>query len=291
MKQWLRISVSCDQPQYAEELLFAMGATSVSLVDNQDDAILEPPIGTTPLWPDTRAVALFDREYAAADIIESLRRELPSAAVMEDRLDDQDWIKSWSEQCEPLRFGERLWVCPREKAVHESGAVTVLLDPGLAFGTGTHPSTALCLEWLSRTRLDGKRVIDFGCGSGILGIAALKLGAAHCIAYDIDPQAVIATRNNATDNAVADRMQVIEADEPFPVQAADLVLANILARPLVELAPTLGACLAPAADIVLAGLLRRQADEVKQAYAGHCQFESDAQQDDWVRVHGRRKPS
>lgn len=289
---FVQIRVLSAHPEFAEELLMAGGAHSVSLVDADDDPVLEPAPGATPLWSRTVAIGLFDADVDAERICASLREHLPDGADANlglERVEDQDWVRVWLKDCPPLKFGERLWVCPHEKRVDEPGCVTLLLDPGLAFGTGTHPSTALCLDWLARNDVSGQRVLDFGCGSGILGIAALKLGAAHCTAVDIDPQAVLASRDNAAQNGVRDRLEALEHDavfEPFP---ADLVLANILARPLIELAPLLTRSLKSGGRIVLAGLLDRQAEEVRAAYVEAFDFEPDVSREGWTRIAARKR--
>lgn len=289
---FIQIRVASAHPEFAEELLNACGASSVSLIDAADDPVLEPAPGATPLWANTLVIGLFDPDTDAPAVLANLRGELPDgaqAAIDVEHIEDRDWVRVWLASCEPIKFGERLWVCPREKRVHEPGCVTLLLDPGLAFGTGTHPSTALCLDWIARNPLAGAQVLDYGCGSGILGIAALLLGADRCMAVDIDPQAIRATRENAADNGVAARMQALEHDAPWLPMAADVVLANILARPLIELAPLLLASLKPGGQIVLAGLLERQAIEVRAAYAAQCDFQPDQSRDGWTRITGRRR--
>ncbi len=198
---------------------------------------------------------------------------MPAAACALEWLDDRDWERAWMDHFHPMRFGRRLWICPTGGEVTQTDAVIVDLDPGLAFGTGTHPTTALCLEWLDGHDLHGRTVIDFGCGSGVLAIAALKLGAARAIAVDHDPQAVLATRDNAARNGVADRIEVLHSDD-FQAGQADLVMANILANILIDLAPTIAGLVAPGGDLVMSGILRDQADAVAQAYAETLHFES-----------------
>ncbi|MGQ0699436.1 MAG: 50S ribosomal protein L11 methyltransferase [Panacagrimonas sp.] len=290
---FLQIRVLSAHPEFAEEILLACGACSVSLVDAGDDPVLEPAPGATPLWSRTVTIGMFDADADAdaAHIQASLREHLPDGAGLElstELVKDQDWVRVWLKDCVPMKFGERLWVCPHEKRIDEPGCATLLLDPGLAFGTGTHPSTALCLEWIARNEVRDCDVLDFGCGSGILGIAALKLGAARCTAVDIDPQAILATRDNAAQNNVADRMHALEHDAVFAPFPADLVLANILARPLIELAPLLASSARTGGHIVLAGLLTRQAEEVRAAYADQFEFEPDATREGWTRLAGRR---
>lgn len=287
---WIQLSVLSRHPEFAEEVLLAQGALSVSLFDAADNPVLEPAPGETPLWPRTRTVGLFAEGTDLAPVIAALREILPDgpqAVATTTTLADEEWTRVWLRDWQPLKFGSRLWVCPREKSVEEPGCVTVLLDPGLAFGTGTHPTTALCLEWLSGADLTGKSVLDYGCGSGLLGIAALKLGAASVVGVDIDPQALTATRENAAQNDVSDRITV-QTPEIRLDGAFDVVLANILAQPLIQLAPTLSSVLKPGGSLVLAGLLDRHADEVRDAYRDAIAFDPPTVRDGWTRLSGRR---
>jgi ribosomal protein L11 methyltransferase len=286
-----QLSVRTRYPEFAEELLLAHGAIAVSFRDAQDDPVLEPAPGETPLWPQTETVALFPADVRLDAAIAALREALPEGAGLEPgtrTLDDQDWVRLWQKDHPPLKFGTRLWVCPREKAMHEPGCVTVLLDPGLAFGTGTHPSTALCLDWLAQADLAGRSVLDYGCGSGLLGIAAVKLGARHVVGVDLDPQALTATLANAGENGVRPQLEAVlpDAFRPAPF---DVVLANILSNPLIELAPRLAACVRTGGDLVLAGLLERQADEVMSAYRRAFEFTAPVMKEGWVRLHGIRR--
>lgn len=291
---WLQLRVHSRYPEFAEEVLSASGAQAVSLADAADDPVLEPGPGETPLWAETVAIGLFAENVALEPVIAALREQLPdggSAPISIEHLKDQDWVRVWLKDCPPLQFGGRLWVCPRERRIDEPGRETVILDPGLAFGTGAHPSTALCLEWLAERNLAGWNLLDFGCGSGILAIAALKLGAGSALAVDIDPQAVQATVANGQVNGVSERLRTVPTGPAFDPAAQprfDLVLANILARPLIELAPLLSASVRAGGWIVLAGLLERQAEEVRSAYAPWFAFEPDGAREGWKRLAGRR---
>ena len=280
-------------PDFAEEVLLAHGAQSVTQVDAADDPVLEPGPGETPLWPRTRTIGLFDEAQDLAPAIAALRDTLPDGAgaiVTTAELEDQEWVRIWLRDWKPLRFGERLWVCPRAKLdeIGDPGAVVVALDPGLAFGTGTHPSTALCLEWLAGAELAGKTVLDYGCGSGLLAIAALKLGAAQATAIDIDPQALTATRENAVANGVADRLTVLAAAD-YRERPHAVTVANILAGPLAALAPRLTASTARGGALVLAGLLPAHAPEVERAYAAAFEWRPVTEREGWVRLEGRRR--
>lgn len=290
---WTQLSLEAGDldPEQLSDRLLEAGAVSVTFQDAADEPVLEPVPGATPLWSRTRVVALFEAGLSTEDLIDGLREPLGEAAerIEVSTLDDRDWVRAWMDGFRPMRFGERVWICPSHQPPPDPGAVNILLDPGLAFGTGTHPTTALCLEWLDRHPPAGLEAIDYGCGSGVLAIAALKLGARQVWGVDNDPQALIATRDNAGRNGVGDDIETCLPDDlPSPVQA-DLMLANILANPLVELAPILAGQVRPGGVIVLSGILAEQADMIRAAYAGA--FESlvvDAQ-DGWVRISGRRR--
>ena len=286
---WLQLRLPTQHPEFAEEVLLAQGAHSVTLLDAADEPILEPGPGETPLWAEAVAVGLFSADADLEAVEQALRQLVPGAAsalIQRETVDDQDWVRVCLKDAVPMQFGEQLWVCPREQSVEADGAIVVKLDPGLAFGTGTHPTTALCLRWLDAHRPTNARVLDFGCGSGILAIAALKLGATQAVGVDIDPQAMIAARSNAEENGVADQLALALPADHTEGQF-DLILANILAGPLIELAPLLKRQLKPGAHIVLSGLLQRQVDEVSAAYAPEIILQASAPQDDWVCLSGQ----
>ena len=295
----IEITLTSRYPEFAEEVMLAQGAVSVTMTDAADDPLFEPGVGETPLWLHTTTRGLFHPETDLEGVRAVLRELLPDGAELrfeERRVEDKDWINAWLQHAKPMRFGADdapgLWVCPSGHRVEEAAASVVQLDPGLAFGTGTHPSTALCLEWLARHELAGKRVLDYGCGSGILAIAALKRGAVHADAVDIDPQALIATQGNAQINAVEQRLRcasVAQFTEQAVDESVDIVLANILAKPLMELAPTLARRLRAGGSIVLAGVLQSQADEVRGAYAPWFDFDQDGRREDWARISGTRR--
>jgi ribosomal protein L11 methyltransferase len=289
---WLQLRVMTRRPEFAEEILSAHGAQAVSFVDAYDTPILEPGVGETPLWPDTITQGWFLDGADLAPAEAALREAMPEgdALVTETQLiEDQDWVRVWLEHWPPMQFGAHFWVCPREKVgeITDPSATVLKLDPGLAFGTGTHPTTGLCLRWLAEADLKGKTVLDYGCGSGILGIAALLLGAEKAVCVDIDPQALTATRDNAAVNGVADRVVTL-LPEQFAAAPHDVVLANILANPLITLAPLLAQCATPGAPLVLAGLLERSAEDVRAAYAPWFAFTPDVVQEGWTRLAARR---
>ena len=283
----LRLVATADRAEAVEDALLAAGALSVTLGDHGDVPILEPGVGETPLWPEVDVVALFDEtsdRAAVAAVLAALLDESPATLPWE-HLEDRAWEREWLQHFAPIRFGEHFWVCPGGSEVRDAGAVVMHLDPGLAFGTGTHQTTALCLEWLATHRLGGLDVIDYGCGSGILGVAALLLGAAHVRAVDIDPQAILATRDNAARNGIdATRLAVGEPALLDAAPAADLLLANILAGPLIELAPRLAALVAPGGRAVLSGVLATQAEAVSTAYLPWFDHVATVLRDEWCRI-------
>lgn len=276
----------------AEAACFAAGALAVTFTDRRDDAILEPAPGELRLWPATRLDATFAQDAASAQLLAALAATIGIAVerFTVTHVADRAWEREWLRDFHAMRFGRRLYVCPAHERVDAADAIVVTLDPGLAFGTGTHATTALCLEWLDGHLAAGASVIDYGCGSGILAIAATRLGAARADAFDIDPQALVATRDNALANGVADRV-VVHADPGALPAAADVVLANILSGPLIELAPRLGALVRPGGSLVLAGLLASQADDVIAAYRPRVALRRAAQREGWQLLAGDRHPA
>jgi ribosomal protein L11 methyltransferase len=271
-------------------LLENLGALSVTLGDADDHPILEPPPGHRQLWPQTRITALFEADRDPQQLDARLRAALPAGVTRTlalERVEDRAWERAWMDDFRPMRFGTRLWVCPRGLPPRDGDTVTLALDPGLAFGTGTHPTTALCLQWLDGAPLAGKTLIDYGCGSGILAIAALKLGAARAIGTDHDPQALLASRDNALRNGVAERLELF-LDRDLQAAPVPLVIANILANVLIELQPALVSLVAPGGELVLSGILREQAGEVIDAYRGTLQFDEPVERDGWVLLHALR---
>jgi ribosomal protein L11 methyltransferase len=284
----LTLEIGGRDPGPFEDLLLEGGALSVTLEDAADDPVLEPAPGETPLWPTLRIKALFEDEPGTGRVIDDLRRRLPPELPFAvEPLPDKPWEREWLKDFRPMRFGRRLWVCPGGQAAGAEHAVVIELDPGLAFGTGTHPTTAMCLEWLDQLELEGKALIDYGCGSGILAIAALKLGASRAMAIDIDPQALIATRENAARNAVANLE--LGGGQELGNASADALVANILAGPLVELAPQLAAAVKPGGAIALSGILIEQAPAVTAAYQPWFDIGLAATRDSWGLLSGRRR--
>jgi ribosomal protein L11 methyltransferase len=276
-------------PDVLEQALFAQGALSVTLLEAADKPILEPLQGTTPLWPEVRVVALFSADASLSRIVPAIEAAIGTSlpASHAENLPDQDWQRAWMKDFKPMKFGDRLWICPGGKKPVGTGGVIVELDPGLAFGTGTHPTTALSLEWLDQCGIDQLNVLDYGCGSGILAIAAMKLGAGSVTAADIDPQALIATENNARRNHI-DSGLTICLPENIPKQRFHRLVANILAQPLVELAPRLAELAAPGALIGLSGVLKEQASAVERHYQTWFDMNRSVTMDDWALLSGTR---
>ena len=286
----LRLAITPEQAEPLEDTLLALGAVSVTFMDGEDQPIFEPDLGTTPLWSHTHLLALFEAETDSAELLDNLAR-LSDGALPDHQLEqiaDQDWERSWMVHFQPMQFGRRLWIVPSWHAAPEPDAVNLLLDPGLAFGTGTHPTAALCLEWLDGQQLQGSSLIDFGCGSGILAIAGLLLGAESVCATDIDIQALEASRDNAQRNQIADERLTLHLPEDMPQEPADILVANILAGPLVSLAPQLSRLVKPGGLIALSGILAEQTEDILGAYRAHFDLDPVAEREGWIRVSGRR---
>ncbi len=286
----IKITATAKTADKISNMLMGLGAQAVTFMDAHDDPVYEPLPGETKLWGDTQCIGLFDAEVDPAPIIAFFQRHLGEAMGYKvEQLEDKDWVREWMEHFHPMQFGERLWICPSWRAVPDPEAVNVLLDPGLAFGTGTHPTTALCLQWLDSCDLAGKTLVDFGCGSGILAIAALKLGAARVIGIDIDPQAIQASRDNAERNGVADRLELyLPEAQPAGLQA-DILVANILAGPLRELAPLMNALVRPGGLLALSGVLESQAGELEQIYGQWFDMDPTAVREEWCRLSGCKR--
>lgn len=290
---WLQLRLDT-QPEAVtrlEDLMLATGAVSVTLEDNADEPVLEPAVGETPLWQQTRLTGL----YPADADMKAVLAEFPAALLASanqrvEILEDKDWEREWMQHYQPMQFGERLWVCPSWLEPPDPAAINLLLDPGLAFGTGTHPTTALCLTALAGLDLDATTAVDYGCGSGILAVAALKLGTRTLLAVDNDPQALAATIDNAGRNGIpAQRLEVAlpgAYDSHAWSARAEVVVANILAGPLIDLSDTLLALLKPGGTLLLSGLLASQAEVVCEHYAAHITIGISGETDGWVCLQG-----
>lgn len=270
----------------------AVGAVSITWQDAEDDPILEPRPGEMRLWNNLVVTALYEEDTdlnVLQLLLETHKADWQIESVLYEIVEDQPWERAWMDSFQPMCFGKRLWIYPSWFEIPDDDSVKLLLDPGLAFGTGTHPTTALCLEWLDGQDLANQAVLDYGCGSGVLAIAALKLGAKHAVGTDIDPQALLATQDNAERNSIDPALLQTCYPEQLPKQTWDVVMANILAGPLVELAPALLAALHPGGKLVLSGILAEQATAITDAYQASLNEFSLVQKEDWIRVTGIRR--
>lgn len=289
---WLKLTLRAakDQAERLAEFLDERGAIAVTLEDAVNEQLIEAHWGQAPLWHEVRLSALFPAHTDSAALLEQVRsagiESLGPAEI--GILGDQDWARVWMDRYQPIRVGRNLWVCPSWCTPPDPAAVNIILDPGLAFGTGTHTTTALGLQWLSEQNLRDQHVIDYGCGSGILAIAALKLGARHALATDLDPQALEVTRQNAARNGVAGRLQICEPATLTDAAGADVVIANILAGALVELAPRLAALTCAGGRLALSGIMSHQAEEVRAAYAPWFALTAHAREE-WVLLTGTKR--
>lgn len=295
---WLQIKIQItpENSEPYEDLLLTAGCAAVTFEDSEDQPIFEPDLGTTPLWSNTTITGLFSAEHNLEETLEQIKQghnalfpDLPPPPIKAEILEDKDWEREWMENYHPMQFGERLWVCPSWREAPEPDAVNLMLDPGLAFGTGTHPTTALCLEWLDGQQLDDTYVIDYGCGSGILGIAALLLGANKAIGIDIDPQALQATKDNLLRNNLNDDSLEVFLPEDQPSDKADTLVANILAGPLVQLAPTIQSLIKPHGKLCLSGLLANQGEEICETYSQWFDLDPVCIKEGWIRVTGTKR--
>ena len=294
----LKVDVLPDQIEVIEDSMLLEGAQAVTLQDGADQPILEPELGTMPVWDKTIVIGLFDAEINGDQLIANMKdlfscdpgmqgQAFPSFKL--ELVEDKDWERAWMDNFHPMPFGDRLWVCPSWKDPEDKDAVNLMLDPGLAFGTGTHPTTAHCLRFLDHAVKGNELVVDYGCGSGILGIAALLLGSQRMLGVDNDPQALIATRQNAERNGISeDKYDVVLPENTHKVEA-DIMVANILAGPLMSLAENIASLTKSGGKLALSGLLSHQADEVRQAYEPWFNMDGMEQQDDWIILTGSKK--
>jgi ribosomal protein L11 methyltransferase len=290
----LHIKTTSEFAEQVSEYLTGVGALALTYKDGGDDAILEPPPESIPdLWPEVNLVALFKADQDIIPMVVFLNGEQEAGHLQEFNvkpLADENWERRCLDSFQPIQFGENLWVCPSWQKPVDANAINIIIDPGLAFGTGTHATTALCLEWLGKNVKPGMTLVDYGCGSGILALGALKLGAVHAIAIDYDPKALSITQENADANQIDSEQLTICHSEDFQAsQQVDLVIANILAQPLVELAPTLANLVKNHGKIVLSGILREQAATVSEAYAKWFDMQTPVFRDEWTLLTGTRK--
>ncbi|MCF7355297.1 50S ribosomal protein L11 methyltransferase [Vibrio sp. CK2-1] len=293
---WIQIKLNATDTNaeaIGDMLMEETGALSVTFLDAKDTPVFEPLPGETRLWGETDILALYDAEIDTQLVLNQIKGSQMLSddfAYKIEQIEDKDWEREWMDNFHPMQFGKRLWICPSWREIPDPSAVNVMLDPGLAFGTGTHPTTSVCLEWLEGLDLEGKTVIDFGCGSGILAIAAIKLGAAKVIGIDIDPQAILASRDNAERNGVADQLELfLPQDQPEGL-IADVVVANILAGPLRELSGVITSLVKPSGLLAMSGVLDSQAADVATYYQDTFELDPIIEQQEWCRISGQKKP-
>jgi len=283
--QQLECIISSEQAESLMDYLESVGALAITLLDAKDNPIFEPEPGTTPLWQQCKLIALFEKSFSLDVIQQHLKNQFSVHAEITN-LADKAWERECMDQFQPMQFGEKLWICPSWHRVPKTDAIVVDLDPGLAFGTGSHPTTRLCLEWLATHELHGKTLIDYGCGSGILAIAAVKLGAHTVYATDIDPQALQATQENAARNQLSSKQIHTLYPDQLPALQADVLIANILATPLITLASTFSALIKPRGHIALSGILMDQIDEVRKAYQTSFLLDETKTNEGWGLISG-----
>lgn len=290
--QQLRVRVEEALAPAVEQVLCDLGAVSVTLQDGEDQPVFQLDPGTTPIWQNTEVTALFEDEIDLAGIVDSLREQIDlqeTHQITMETVKDQDWERVCMQDFKPMRFGERVWICPSWETPPVPDAVNILLDPGLAFGTGTHPTTALCLEWLDACPLQDKLLIDYGCGSGILAIAGILLGAREAIAIDNDPQAILATRSNRDLNGIDPARLSVHLPGAAVHPAADVLVANILSGPLEQLTPVIAGLVKPGGRLILSGVLSQQTESLMASYSPWFEMLPAVIRDEWVRVEGIRR--
>ena len=289
---WLQISFQIEKSQadLISEVLTGLGSLSITYSDTLDDAIYEPPFGQTPLWDNVTVNALFSADINQEDIEASIFEICNVNAISSFILKDRVWEDECKKDFHSMKFGENLWVCPSWESQAElpSDAIIINMDPGLAFGTGSHQTTSLCLEYLDNNPPKNIDVIDFGCGTGILAIAAAKLGASRVLAIDNDPQAVISSKDNIINNQCENIIKTIHSEDEIDFEGCDLLIANILTNPLINLAPTFAALVNPDGGLLLSGILKKQVDRVVGCYSEYFTNFEVSNIDEWSRVTGTR---
>ena len=291
---WWQLSIQCTaaELEQTENVLLELGALSISLADAKDEPLYEPLPGHTPVWQDSIVTGMFDAKQTIEQLYHDLSKRLPNhlvSSIRQSQLEDQDWIQAYRDHYYPIQCGENLWIVPSWHEAPDPEAVNIELDPGLAFGTGGHPTTALCLAWIADNDIRDKTVIDYGCGSGILAIAACKFGAEKVLGVDIDPQAIDASRQNAKRNTIDEAHFALSLPKQMDRSPADLLIANILSGPLVQLASGLSELVKPGGKILLSGILCEQANEIQLAYQPFFELDPVRTKEDWIRVTGTRK--
>jgi ribosomal protein L11 methyltransferase len=289
--EYFEIKMPClsNEVDEIETLLFSIGACSVTFRDAEDVAILEPAPGEMPLWKDIEITAMFTRDFEENDILSAIKSKLPNRPAKAEKLINQVWERTWLEHFKPMQFGLHTWIIPSDFAAPDPQADHIYLDPGLAFVTGTHATTALCLDWIDTNNLQDKTVIDFGCGSGILAIAAVTHGAANVYCTDIDPQAIESTLNNCENNGVLSKIEIIDTNKVSELKDLDIIVANILAAPLMTLTGTFYDMLKENGELIMSGILSEQTDEIVAKFKQSFVDFQIKITDDWASVYAKKK--
>lgn len=288
---YFEIKIPCHTSEATdiEDYFLSIGACSVTFRDAEDVAILEPAPGKMPLWKDIEITAMFTSDFDEKQVLQSTQKQFPTRDIVLSKLENQIWERTWLKHFKPMKFGRNTWIIPSEYTAVDEKAVNIYLDPGLAFGTGTHATTALCLEWVDKNNLNNKEIIDFGCGSGILAIAALKHGADKVYCTDIDPQAIESTLVNTKSNGVVSRIEVIDGNNVSSLKNLDVVMANILAAPLMTLVDTFYKMLKDNGELIMSGILSEQTDQIVAKFSqSFVDFQINIA-DDWASVYAKKK--
>ncbi len=291
---WWQFSIQCNvkELEQVETLLLELGAVSINIADAGDEPIYEPLPGDTPVWSESIITGLFDSSKPPEQLYHKLVSHLPDHllnSIRQELLEDQDWVQAYRDHYFPVQCSDKLWIVPSWHEAPDPTAINIELDPGLAFGTGGHPTTSLCLAWIADHEIENKTVIDYGCGSGILAIAACKLGASQVLGVDIDPQALDASRQNAERNHIPATDFKLSRPESMDRTPVDLLIANILSGPLVVLATSLSELVKPGGKILLSGILQQQTNDIQSVYQVFFDLDPVCAKEDWVRVTGTRR--
>ena len=294
--QQLKIQIIPEHVDFIEPQLLAAGAVSITYLDAEDQPVFQEELDSTPLWDSLVLCALFEEDTELGELLSWLgsNASIVNRASLEvEKIEDQAWERSWMDNFSAMQFGEKLWICPSWQEPPDPTATNIMLDPGLAFGSGSHATTALCLQWLATQDLQGKDIVDYGCGSGILAIAAALLGAQSVQGVDNDPQAVLATNDNCERNGLLQgRVGTFlpkEYDSISTPESVDILLANILAAPLLSLASKFASLVKPHGSIVLSGLLAEQADAITEVYSEWFEMSAAVEREDWIRLSGIKR--
>lgn len=292
MWQQIKIQLKPQHIESVEQHLLDKGALSITYLDAEDQPVFQEEPGSIPLWDNAFLICLFDEAKSLTELMRWLKQHASvenKSTLQIEKIGDQDWERSWMADFQAMQFGERLWICPSWQTPPEPEAINIMLDPGLAFGSGSHATTSLCLQWLEQAPVSQAVVIDYGCGSGVLAIAAALLGAERVHAVDNDPQAIAATVDNSHRNEISNEVITAYLPEALPPLQADILLANILAEPLLDLASKFAQMVKPGGSVVLSGILEEQAAPISTSYQRWFEMEAPVLEQEWIRLVGTRR--